>query len=224
MFGVLTAITALVDADEFPVYDTTGTANKKITWANVKNDLLSETQTVSAAWTFSAAPLITDSGTQIGANGDSSPNGVEGVLSMSAGQFAAAGDAQAVVYVLRRQTTDATQSVVTTDGSAESASNTMVMPNDTTWGFRVTIAARRADVDGESASYEFKGSIKRDTNAASTAIVGSVTKNIYAESTTAWDAAVDAETTNGSLRVQVTGEASKTIRWVAHVEIIQSSG
>ena len=220
----LTTNTDILDADSLLIYDNANTSHRDITWANFKTALGSDQVTVSDIWTFSAAPDITDTGTQIGPNGDASPNGVEGVLSMSSGQFAAAGDAQAVVYVLRRQTTDATQSVVTTNGSAESASNTMVMPNDTTWGFRVTIAARRADVDGESASYEFKGSIKRDTNAASTAIVGSVTKNIYAESTTAWDVDVDAETTNGSLRVQVTGEAAKTIRWVAHVEIIQSSG
>lgn len=220
----LTTNTDILDADSLLIYDNANTSHRDITWANFKTALGSDQVTVSDTWTFSAAPLITDTGTQIGPNGDASPNGVEGVLSMSSGQFAAAGDAQAVVYVLRRQTTDATQSVLTTNGSAESASNTMVMPNDTSWGFRVTIAARRADVDGESASYEFKGAIKRDTNAASTAIVGSVTKNIYAESTTAWDAAVDAETTNGSLRVQVTGEASKTIRWVAHVEIIQSTG
>ena len=220
----LTTNTDILDADSLLIYDNANTSHRDITWANFKTALGSDQVTVSDIWTFSAAPDITDTGTQIGPNGDASPNGVEGVLSMSSGQFAAAGDAQAVVYVLRRQTTDATQSVVTTNGSAESASNTMVMPNDTTWGFRVTIAARRADVDGESASYEFKGSIKRDTNAASTAVVGSVTKNIYAESTTAWDVDVDAETTNGSLRVQVTGEAAKTIRWVAHVEIIQSSG
>ena len=220
----LTTNTDILDADSMLIYDSANTSHRDITWANVKAALGADQVTVSDTWTFSAAPDITDTGTQIGPNGDSSPNGVEGVLSMSSGQFAAAGDAQAVVYVLRRQTTDATQSVLTTNGSAESASNTMIMPNDTTWGFRVTIAARRADVDGESASYEFKGSIKRDTNAASTAIVGTVVKNIYAESTTAWDAAVDAETTNGSLRVQVTGEAAKTIRWVAHVEIIQSTG
>lgn len=213
----LTTNTDILDADSLLIYDAANTSHRDITWLDFKTALGSDQVTVSDTWTFSAAP-------QLGANGDASPNGVEGVYSMSSGQFAAAGDAQAVVYVLRRQTTDATQSVLTTNGSAEGASNTMIMPNDTSWGFRVTVAARRADVDGESASYEFKGAIKRDTNAASTAIVGSVTKNIYAESTTAWDVAVNAETTNGSLRVQVTGEAAKTIRWVAHVEIIQSTG
>jgi len=223
-FPSLTNNTDIIDADSIAIYDSTNTEHREVTWANVKAALSADTLTISDVWTFSAAPIITDSGTQIGANGDSSPNGVEGVLSMSAGQFAAAGDAQAVVYVLRRQTTTATNTVLTTNGSAEGASNTMVMPNDTTWGFRVTVSARRTDVDGESGVYEFKGAIKRDTTAGSTAIVGSVTKNIYAESTTAWDVNVDAETTNGSLRVTVTGEAAKTIRWVAFCEIIQATG
>ena len=214
----LTAITTLADADVFPVFDG---ANKKITWANVKNDLLSETQTVSAEWTFSSAPAITASNTRIGANAESD---TKQVMSLASGQFSAAGDASVNTYILRRATTNATQSVVTTDGASESASNTMVMPADTTWGFRITVSARRSDVDGESASYEFKGSIKRDGTAGSTAIVGTVFKSVYAESTTAWDVAVDAETTNGSLRVQVTGVAAVSINWVAHAEIIQSIG
>jgi hypothetical protein len=33
----------------------------------------------------------------------------------------------------------------------------------------------------------------------------------------AWDAAVTVDTTNGALQVTVTGELSKTIRWVATV-------
>jgi hypothetical protein len=220
----LTADTALGDTDAFPMYDG---ANKKITWANVKADLLGETQTVSASWTFSAeatfsaAPNITANNTRVGSGAESD---TKQVMSLASGQFSAAGDASTNLYVIRRQTTDATQSYLTTDGASESASNSMVMPNDTTWGFRITVAARRADVDGESASYEYKGCIKRDGTAGSTAIVGSVFESVYAESTAAWTVAVDADTTLGALRVRVTGQAAKTIRWVAFVEICQAIG
>lgn len=220
----LTTDTALGDTDVFPMYDG---SNKKITWANVKADLLGETQTVSAGWTFSAeatfsaAPNITASNTRIGAGAESD---TKQVMALASGQFSAAGDASTNLYVLRRQTTDATQSHLTTDGSSESGANTMVMPNDTTWGFRITVSARRADADGESASYEFKGCIKRDGTAGSTAIVGSVFESVYAESTAAWTVSVDADTTLGALRVRATGQAAKTIRWVAFVEICQAIG
>jgi hypothetical protein len=70
---------------------------------------------------------------------------------------------------------------------------------------------------GDTASWEFKGAIKRGANAASTAIVGTVIKDVvaYDAGASAWDVTFTADTTNGGLKVEVTGAAATTIRWVA---------
>ncbi len=143
-----------------------------------------------------------------------------GQTAQAGGKFSAVGDAQHGRYVLRNQTTNATQTELFLNGSSER----LVLSNDTTWAFSILIVARRTDANDESAGYKVEGVIDRNATAGSTAIVGSVTKTVLAEDSSAWDVAVDADTTNGSLRIQVTGEASKTIRWVAVVQTAETVG
>lgn len=147
-----------------------------------------------------------------------------GMRAHASGRFAAQGDAQKGQYIARRSTTDATLTELTLDGSTGSTTNRVILPNDSTYIFSIFVVARRTDVDNESAGYQFTGVIDRNTNAASTAIVGTVTKTVIAEDTAAWDVTVDADTTNGSLRIQVTGEAAKTIRWVAVIDTVEVIG
>jgi hypothetical protein len=114
-------------------------------------------------------------------------------------------------------TTNNTVTEMFTPFSAEK----LVLQNNSTWAFRALIVARRTDVDGEGAVYELTGAIDRNANAASTALIGSVTKTVIAEDTAGWDVAADADTTNGALRFQVTGENTKTIRWYGTVWIAE---
>ena len=86
------------------------------------------------------------------------------------------------------------------------------------------VAARRADADNESAGWRFSGVIDRNTNAASTALVGAVTATTDAKDSSAWTVAVTADTTNGALIITATGETSKTIRWVAFVRTVEITG
>ena len=139
----------------------------------------------------------------------------------SGSQTTGAGAGQASNITANNQTTDATQTQLFPGGNN---SHRITLPNNTTWAFSILLVARRTDADGENAAYKFEGCIKRDANAASTAIVGSVTKTVLAEDTAAWDADVDADTTNGSLRIQVTGEAAKTIEWFARVSLAEIGG
>jgi hypothetical protein len=128
-------------------------------------------------------------------------------------------------YVLRSTTTDATVTELTLDGSAPSgASNVIAVANDSTSLFEIMIAARRTDADNESAGYKFSVVIDRNANAASTAIIGGDMKIVFAEDTTAWDAQVDANTVDGALKVSVTGQAGKTIKWIAFVREVKSVG
>ena len=141
------------------------------------------------------------------------------------GQFAfgaadgSGGYRQSSFFIEFATTINATPTVL-----AGAAVSRLVLPVDTTWAFSILLVARRTDADNESAAYEFVGCIDRNAPASSTALVGTVTKTVLAEDTAAWDADVDADTTNGALRITVTGEASKTIRWVAFIRTVEVTG
>ena len=149
------------------------------------------------------------------AMGDGAVAARTGKFVYTGGSFTAIGDAQSGKAVLRISTTDATPAVMVSDDNTASTTNQVVLPNDSTYAFTILVVARRTDADNESAGYKFEGVVDRNTDAASTAIVGTVAKTVLAEDTAAWDVNVTADTTNGGLKVEVTGEAAKTIRWVA---------
>ena len=125
------------------------------------------------------------------------------------------GEAQYTNIIARKETEDDTPSalLVGEEGYVYLANNKMN-------AFRVMVVAA-SDDNSEGAAYEFKGLIKKNATAVSAAIIGSVTKTVIAESVSAWDAAVTADTTNGALAITVTGEAEKVIRWSAFVEMVE---
>jgi hypothetical protein len=138
----------------------------------------------------------------------------------ASGFFASLGDAQTGTFVLRRSTTDATPTVLTTDNTTPGTDDQVILPNNSAFAFTGTIIARQQAAGGSNfAAWEIKGAILRGANAASTTI-GSF--NINALSATAgaaaWVVALSADTTNGGLAVTVTGAAATNIRWVATVQ------
>jgi len=132
------------------------------------------------------------------------------------------GDGAVQLARLTISTTDATQTEMTRDGNAASASTRVLIVSDTTVGYRARIAARRTDADDESAYYELSGAI--DNNAGTTALVGSPALTVFAEDDTDWAVTAAADDTNDSLQILVTGEASKTIQWTCALELTISSG
>jgi hypothetical protein len=143
----------------------------------------------------------------------------EGQRAHGVSYFGVAGDAQGFDAVLKR---------VTTDGSAASmtigtAGTFMVLPDNTTWAFDALIVGRNTAAD-EHAAYKVSGLIKRDSGAGTVALVGSVTTTVIAETVAAWTASATAETATGDLRIRVTGEAGKTIRWSAFVHAAAVTG
>jgi len=130
------------------------------------------------------------------------------------GCFAVVGDAQHSTFVLRRETTDATPVMFCLDVD----SDYLVLPASTTWVFHVFVVAR-SDA-GVSAGYEFRGVIKRD-GSNNTSLVGSVTKTVLGEDTSALDCNVSADDTNESLEILMTGKAATNIRWVATVHLTE---
>jgi hypothetical protein len=126
---------------------------------------------------------------------------------------------QAGLLVLGVQTTDATVTTLRSNTSAASATNQLVLPNNSAYHVSGSCIANVTG-GGNTKAWSFEAAIKRGANAASTAIVGAVIKNVVAADAGAatWDITIDANTTNGCLRVQVTGQAATTIRWVCRLE------
>ena len=129
------------------------------------------------------------------------------------------GRQQLCTLLLGRETIDATATVLTSNTSAASTANQVILPNNSAYTFQGTCIAN-VTAGGTTSGWKFEGVIKRGANAASTALVAAVTPLVIAQDAGAvtWVLAVTADTTNGGIAVTVTGAAATTIRWVAKIE------
>jgi len=129
------------------------------------------------------------------------------------------GQSQSALLVLGKQTTDATATVLVSDTNAASGTNQVILPNNSAYLFKCTVIAGVTGA-GNTSAWKLEGAIKRGANAASTAIVGTVTTTLLAQDAGAstWTVTATADTTNGGLKITVTGQAATTIRWVAKAE------
>jgi hypothetical protein len=150
---------------------------------------------------------------------DADTNDNHGKDVWASGDFSSRGDAQTAKRVLRSDTTDATAEALTTDKSTAGTTNQVILPNNSAYSFSGTIIARESAAAGSDyASWEIKGALLRDANAASTVLGNGIQNKLYATSgASAWAIALSADTTNGGLKIEVTGAASTNIRWVATV-------
>lgn len=188
---------------------------------HVNTDKSSRLYAENAAPTISRPSAVGSNTIALGSNSLSSTTGK---LTFASGQFTSTGDAQFGMMVLRAVTTNATPTALTSDSGIASVTNQVILPNDSTYFFRVQLVARRTDADNESSSYIFEGCIDRNSNAASTAFIGSPSKQVLAEDTIVWDTNAVVDTTNGGLSIMVTGEINKTIKWVATVQTVEVTG
>ena len=132
------------------------------------------------------------------------------------GRFATAGDVQAGTSVLRSDTTDATPEALTTDNSTAGTTDQIILPNNSAYAFHGTIVARQQASQGTAcAAWKVEGLIRREGSAGTTVLVNSATTVL--DNTPAWGMALSADTTNGGLKIEVTGAAATNIRWVATI-------
>lgn len=127
--------------------------------------------------------------------------------------------------VLTRDTTTATPAVLLCDsGGVASATSQVYVAGAAAYAYKIQVIANTFAGNSYVKAWTISGAVKRTGNAASTQLVGSPTYVVDAadQFTTAWTVAVSADTTNGALAVTVTGEASRSIRWVATVETTES--
>ena len=141
---------------------------------------------------------------------------IDGKYAYSGGIFLAAGDAQTGVFVLRSDTTDATPESLTTMNTTASTTNQIILPNNSAYAFSGTIVARQQASAGTAcAAWKIEGLIRREGSAGTTVLVNSATTVL--DNTPAWGMALSADTTNGGLKIEVTGAAATNIRWVATI-------
>ena len=125
---------------------------------------------------------------------------------------------QGGILVLRNFTSDATPKALYAGGTTVGA-NQVILPNNSAYSFSGTIIARQqASAGSDYASWEVKGALLRDANAASTVLGNGIVNKLFATAgASAWDVTLTADTTNGGLKIEVTGAAATNIRWVATV-------
>ena len=152
---------------------------------------LGQSNTVSAEGAFAAGNTNIASGTYSQALGNgANTQGLWGKLAKANGFFSNYADAQTGIFVLRS--------------------------NTTAYAFHGTIVARQQASGGtECAAWKIEGLIRREGSAGTTVLVNSATTIL--DNTPAWGMALSADTTNGGLKIEVTGAAATNIRWVATI-------
>ena len=135
------------------------------------------------------------------------------------------GATQAGMMVLVAATSDATPKSLASNTNAAGTTNQIILPNNSAYSFSGTIIARQDAASGSNyASWEIKGALLRDANAASTVLGNGIINKLFATAgATAWDIALTADTTNGGLAITATGAAAVNIRWVATVNTSEVS-
>jgi hypothetical protein len=140
----------------------------------------------------------------------------QGKMAFSGMFFGTKGDAQGSTFVLVADTTDATATSLTGNNLSASTNNQIILPNNSAYAFHGTIVARQKAGDGTaSAAWKIEGLIRREGSAGTTVLVNSATTVL--DNTPSWGMALSADTTNGGLKIEVTGAASTNIRWVATI-------
>jgi hypothetical protein len=111
-------------------------------------------------------------------------------------------------------TTNATPAALTSNNGTASSNNQVILPNNSAYAFHGTIVARQQASGGTAcAAWKVEGLIRREGSAGTTVLVNSATTIL--DNTPAWGMALSADTTNGGLKIEVTGAAATNIRWVA---------
>lgn len=126
------------------------------------------------------------------------------------------GDCQKSEFFLSVRTTGNTATTLTVAGGAASSTNQVILTNQSAYRFKGTIIGKQSG-STNVAAWDVDGLIVRGANAAATTLVVS-NVNVVDNTPTFGTPTLAADTTNGGLRVQVTGVAATNIQWTAIIE------
>ena len=135
------------------------------------------------------------------------------------GNFSTAGSAQAGIYILRRELTTSTALELTIDGISVSTVNQVVLPDNSTYNFRINVTAR-STVSNDDGGWSFSGVISRYAGPGTT-VMRVVNKEKLWSSVASWDCNVLADITNGALQVTGKSDGVKNVRFVAKIETVE---
>ena len=131
-------------------------------------------------------------------------------------------DRQNGMYGLAIDTTDATPAALATDYFSAGALTQIILPNNSAYAFHGTIVARQQASQGTAcAAWKIEGLIRREGSAGTTVLVNSATTVL--DNTPAWGMTLSADTTNGGLKIEVTGAEATNIRFVATIHTSEVS-
>lgn len=149
--------------------------------------------------------------------------GLTGAYAWAYSQRSALGDAQRIGMTQRVSTSATSAATLTAGGAAASATNVLVLPNNSGAHFVARVMAYRSA--GGVGSWRVEGTIERGANAASTALVGATTITTFGISASIGAPTVDvvADTTQGAPVVQVTPANTDATYWVAELVLIQGA-
>lgn len=150
-------------------------------------------------------------GTASIAVGLSSQSNFTGEIAQSSGGFTQTGDAQSSRLTLRRQTTNATPTLVSIDGNT--ANTYITVPSNTIYGFTARLVGSTS-TGSEVVYHTHQGVVKNTGGGAQ--IVGAYQSFGFGDNNT-WTSQPSATGTTFSIRV--VGAAGTTIRWVATVDL-----
>lgn len=127
-------------------------------------------------------------------------------------KFAAVGDCQTSVLVLKATTTNDTKTAMLAGGQ------TLAVPAGATWTFRGLVACRGQDANGnDSAGFEIAGVV--ENVGGTVTMVATPTKHVLGRDHAQLD--VSAEISGTSLSIVAFGLAGATFRWTARLELAQ---
>lgn len=170
---------------------------------------------VSANSAFAAGTENTVSGIQCTALGNRALARFQAQVAMGARIFdPGAGKSQYNIFIIGATTTNATLIPLTNFSSEQ-----ITLQDNSALRFNILVIANVTG-GGNTSGWNLTGVIKRGANAASTALVGTVTTTLVGQDAGAsgWAIGATANTISGGLTITATGQAGTTIRWVATVE------
>lgn len=192
----------------------TATGSGAVAWGAASNATANYATAFGWVCTASAAYAV--------AHGYSAAARLQAANVHSFGTFAGSTPGQCVQIGHMGQTTNATQTEIFLSNAANVRAT---IPANTAYAFETRVVAR-SSTGADLASFRRSGIIKRD-GSNNTALVGSVQTvgtdigSNAGGAPAGWAVLIDADDTNESLRVQVTGAAATTINWLAYTSMIE---
>lgn len=134
---------------------------------------------------------------------------------ISNGFFSVSGDAQNILFLLRGESSDTSETELFLDGT----SARFILEDNTSYFFNCQFIGRASD--GDSVVMHVNGGAKRGSSANSVELLGDPHVHIINDEIGVGDVQFKVSPSNGSLRFYAIGRESTDIRWLGKVDLTQ---